>query len=69
MEEVFTAPNIADEHGFPSNVVDGLFAVARAIEGLTEALQGKEKSGVEVVVTDPGFGEIFDSQVAAEEEA
>ena len=34
------SPNEADSNGEPANVVDGLFAIARAIDGLAQAIRG-----------------------------
>lgn len=35
------SPNEADTNGEPANVVDGLFAIARAIDGLAAAMRGE----------------------------
>ena len=35
--------NEADTNGEPANVVDGLFAIARAIDRLAEAVQGGDR--------------------------
>jgi hypothetical protein len=36
---VFISPNEADSNGEPANVVDGLFAIARAIGDLADAVR------------------------------
>ena len=35
------SPNEADSNGEAANVVDGLFAIARAIDGLAAAMRGE----------------------------
>jgi len=37
---VLVSPNEADSNGEPANVVDGLFAIARAIDRLADAISG-----------------------------
>ena len=39
LKVALTSPNEPDRDGEPSNIVDGLFAIARAIDGLTAAVQ------------------------------
>jgi hypothetical protein len=40
---VFVSPNEADRNMEPANVVDGLFAVARAIHELARAIAEKDR--------------------------
>lgn len=42
LQEVFSSPNESDSNGEPANVVDGLFAIARAINKLAIQLEKKE---------------------------
>jgi hypothetical protein len=35
------SPNEGDSNGEPANVVDGLFAIARAVDGLAAAIRGE----------------------------
>jgi hypothetical protein len=37
------SPNESDANGEPANVVDGLFAIARAIEGLAQAIRDAQQ--------------------------
>jgi|AmaraimetFIIA100_FD_contig_31_16769229_length_260_multi_4_in_0_out_0_1 hypothetical protein len=39
LKTALISPNEPDRAGEPSNIVDGLFAIARAIDGLTAAVQ------------------------------
>jgi len=39
LKAALISPNEPDRDGEPSNIVDGLFAIARAIDGLTAAVQ------------------------------
>jgi len=39
LKTALISPNEPDLAGEPSNIVDGLFAIARAIDGLTAAVQ------------------------------
>lgn len=39
IHESFVSPNECDRNMEPANVVDGLFAIARAINGLTNAIK------------------------------
>ena len=39
LKAALISPNEPDRAGEPSNIVDGLFAIARAIDGLTAAVQ------------------------------
>lgn len=43
LERVFVSPNEADRNFEPANVVDGLFAIARAIERLAAAVEKMEQ--------------------------
>ena len=38
------SPNEADTNGEPANVVDGLFAIARAIDRLADAVRGRSET-------------------------
>jgi hypothetical protein len=49
LANVFVSPNEGDSNDEPANVVDGLFAIARAIERLADVVQGMGKQqGLEV---------------------
>lgn len=39
LHAVLESPNEADRNGEDANVVDGLFAIARAIDGLTSEIE------------------------------
>ena len=41
LEQVLSSPNEADRNGENANVVDGLFAIARAIERLSKAIEAQ----------------------------
>lgn len=43
----FISPNECDSNGEPANVVDGLFAIARSIEGLTAAVTKVAHGGID----------------------
>ena len=38
------SPNEADANSEPSNVVDGLFAIARALDRLADAVRGRSET-------------------------
>ena len=40
LQDVFISPNEADSNLEPANVVDGLFAIARAIHRLADVVDG-----------------------------
>jgi hypothetical protein len=44
---VFISPNEADSNGEPANIVDGLFAIARSIDGLATAVRRIAHGGLE----------------------
>jgi hypothetical protein len=39
--QCFTSPNECDRNGETANVVDGLFAIARALDGVADAIAGR----------------------------
>jgi hypothetical protein len=39
--QCFTSPNEADSNGETANVVDGLFAIARALDRVAEQMKGR----------------------------
>jgi hypothetical protein len=45
LREVFISPNESDRNGEPANVVDGLYAIARAIARLAQAIEATAKVG------------------------
>lgn len=45
LRAVFVSPSEADRNFEPANIVDGLFAIARSIDGLSEALIGRGAPG------------------------
>jgi hypothetical protein len=40
-----TSPNEGDRNGEPANMVDGLFAVARALDRVADAIRGEPDRG------------------------
>lgn len=41
----FTSPNEGDRNGETANMVDGLFAIARALDRVADAIRGAEDRG------------------------
>jgi hypothetical protein len=42
MTDVFVSPNESDSNGEEANVVDGLFAIARALNRVAKAIEGSK---------------------------
>ena len=54
LRATFISPNESDRNGESANVVDGLFAIARSIENLTKAIEGKsEEEGIKITFDPP----------------
>lgn len=64
--EVFTSPNEVDSNLETANIVDGLFAIARALQGLTKAVY---KLGLADAATGMGAFEVLSKEVKAMAEA
>jgi hypothetical protein len=41
LDRVFESPNELDSNGEPANVVDGLFAIARSLDRIADALHNR----------------------------
>ena len=46
LERVFSSPNEEDRNGEQANVVDGLFAIARGLHDLADAVRDRGNSGM-----------------------
>ena len=56
IREVFISPNEADRNFEPANVVDGLFAIARALNRLAAAIERSQEPAGRDCQRQPGLG-------------